>query len=57
MNYKAGLYNIIRSYCPSLNKSNKIIKKCVSLSVAQQHCNKSNTSKHNEYFDFFQSAN
>lgn len=54
MDYKAGLYNIVRTYIPSSNKANKLIKKCVSLDVALKHCNSNQSNKDGEYYDFFQ---
>ena len=56
MDYKAGLYNIIRSYAPSQNKPNKVIKRGVSLGTARAHCSSPKTIKSGVYFDFFKRA-
>jgi hypothetical protein len=44
-------YNIIRSYAPHLNRSDRIIKRGLTLEQAQAHCRNPKTRKAGEWFD------
>ena len=44
-------YSIIRSYHPSLDKADKIIKTGLTLEQAQAHCRNPKTRKAGEWFD------
>jgi hypothetical protein len=44
-------YSIIRSYHPSLEKADRIIKRGLTLEQAQAHCRNPKTRKEGEWFD------
>ena len=45
------LYNIVRSYHPSLGKRDRLIKTGLTLEQAQAHCRNPKTRKEGEWFD------
>jgi len=45
------LYNIVRSYHPSLDKRDRIVKRGLTLEQAQEHCRDPKTRKAGEWFD------
>jgi hypothetical protein len=44
-------YNIIRYYAPHLKKSDRIIKRGLTLEQSQEHCRDPKTRKEGEWFD------
>ena len=48
---KLDTYMIVRYYAPGTNKSNKIIKRGLTLEEAQKHCKDDTTQKKGVYFD------
>lgn len=44
-------YKIIRSYHPSLDKADKLIRSGLTLAEAQKHCKDPKTRKDGEWFD------
>jgi hypothetical protein len=49
-------YNIIRSYHPSLRRSDKIMQRGLTLEQAQAHCRRPDTRKAGEWFDCYTQA-
>ena len=49
-------YNIIRSYHPSLRRSDKIMQRGLTLEQAQAHCRRPDTRKEGQWFDCYTQA-
>ena len=49
-------YNIIRSYHPSLDRSDRIVQRGLTLEQAQAHCRRPDTRKEGQWFDCYTKA-
>ncbi len=52
----AMTYQIIRFYAPHLDRSNRVIKRGLTLEQAQAHCKHPSTRKDGEWFDGYAEA-
>jgi hypothetical protein len=50
-------YKIVRSFHPSLNKSDRTIARGLTLEQAQAHCRDPKTRKDGQWFDGYDSEN
>ena len=50
------LYNIVRSYHPSLEKRDRIVQRGLTLEQAQDHCRNPKTRKDGQWFDGYSQA-
>lgn len=50
------LYNIVRSYHPSLEKRDRIVRRGLTLEEAQDHCRNPKTRKDGQWFDGYSEA-
>ena len=46
-------YKIVRCYHPSLNRSDRIIERGLTLEQAQAHCHRPDTRKEGKWFDAY----
>ena len=50
------LYNIVRSYHPSLEKRDRIVQRGLTLEQAQDHCRNPKTREEGQWFDGYSEA-
>lgn len=44
-------YKIVRFYSPELEKTNRVIRRGLTLEEAKEHCNRADTKKEGVYFE------